>query len=119
MTNLLYILIGLLGGFTSGSFGVGGGVVMVPLMVFLFGLTQHQAQGTALATILLPVGILGALRYYYAGNIKLNVVLLLALGYVFGSFLGANFIHGLTETTLKKAFGVFMILVGMKMAFLK
>ncbi len=119
MTNLLYILVGLAGGIVSGSFGVGGGVVMVPAMVLFFGLTQHQAQGTALATILAPVGILAVLKYYSAGNVKINIVVFLAIGFVLGAFLGANYIHTLSDATLKRAFGIFMILIGIKMAFLK
>ena len=119
MTYLLYIIIGLLGGLVSGSFGIGGGTIMVPLMVYLLGLTQHQAQGTALATILPPVGILAVMKYYYSGNVKVNIAIFLAMGFVFGALLGANFIHTMPDATLKRTFGIFLMIIGMKMAFLK
>ena len=119
MTYILYILVGLIGGIVSGSFGIGGGTVMVPLLVYFFGLTQHQAQGTALATILPPVGIFAVMRYYYSGNVKVNIAIFLALGFIFGALLGANFVHTISDTNLKRAFGIFLMLVGMRMAFLK
>lgn len=116
MTQLLYILVGLIGGIVSGSFGIGGGTIMIPLLVYFFGLTQHQAQGTALATILAPVGILAVLKYYSAGNVKVNIAVLMALGFIFGALIGANYIHTLPDVALKRAFGVFLIIVGLKMA---
>lgn len=119
MTNISFILVGLLGGIVSGSFGIGGGTIMIPLLVFFFGLTQHQAQGTALATILAPVGILAVMRYYAAGNVKVQMAVFMALGFIFGAMLGANFIHTISDENLKRAFGIFLMLVGLKMAFLK
>ena len=119
MSPLLLVLVGLLGGIFSGAFGIGGGTVMVPALVFLFGLTQHQAQGTVLAVLLLPVSLLAVLRYYAAGNVKIQAVLLISAGFLIGALAGAHFIHGLSDTSLKRAFGVFLILVGVKMALLK
>ena len=94
-------------------------MIMVPALVYFLGLTQHQAQGTTLAVLMMPVGILGVLRYYQSGNIKVNMALLIGLGFIFGALIGANFIHGLPESTVKRAFGIFLVLVGMKMALLK
>lgn len=119
MTFLPYILVGLLGGLVSGSFGIGGGTIMIPILVMFFGLTQHQAQGTALATILAPVGILAVMRYYAAGNVKVQIAVFMAIGFILGAFLGANFVHTVSDANLKKAFGVFLMVVGLKMAFLK
>ena len=119
MTFLLYMLVGLAGGIVSGSFGIGGGTIMIPLLVLFFGLTQHQAQGTALATILAPVGILAVMRYYAAGNIKIQMAIFMAVGFVLGAFLGANFVHTVSDANLKRAFGIFLTLVGLKMVFLK
>ena len=119
MTLLLYVLVGLVGGIVSGSFGIGGGTIMIPLLVLFFGLTQHQAQGTALATILAPVGILAVMRYYTAGNVKVQIAIFMAIGFILGAFLGANFVHTVSDANLKKAFGIFLILVGFKMAFFK
>lgn len=116
---LLYVLLGLIAGILSGAFGIGGGVIMVPLLVLWFGLTQHQAQGTALAVMLAPVFILAVMRYYHAGNVKVQMALFIACGFVAGALLGAHFIQGIPDATLKRAFGVFLILMGVKMAVLK
>ncbi len=119
MSPLLTILIGFIGGIFSGAFGIGGGAIMVPLLVYWFHLTQHQAQGTILAVLLLPVGILSVWRYFQAGNVKVNIAIFIALGFIFGALLGAHFIHGVSDANLKRAFGVFLILIGIKMALFK
>lgn len=119
MSPTILILIGLLGGIFSGAFGIGGGTIMVPALVYFLGLTQHQAQGTTLAVLLMPVGLLGVMRYYYAGNVKINMAILIGAGFILGALLGAHFIHGLSESTLKRAFGIFLVIVGIKMALLR
>ncbi len=119
MSAIILLVIGLLGGIFSGAFGIGGGTIMVPALVYFLGLTQHQAQGTTLAVLLMPVGLLGVLRYYQAGNVKVNMAILIGLGFILGALLGANFVHGLSESTLKRAFGIFLVIVGIKMALLK
>jgi len=119
MNPILYILIGLIGGAISGVFGIGGGTIMVPAFVILFGLTQHQAQGTALAVMLPPVFILAVLKYYSAGNVKIQMAGFIALGFLFGAMIGAHYVQGISDAHLKKAFGIFMILIGVKMAFMK
>ena len=116
---LSYVLLGLLAGILSGAFGIGGGTIMVPLLVLWFGLTQHQAQGTALAVMLAPVFILAVMRYYAAGNVNVQMAIFIACGFVVGALLGAHWIQGVPDATLKRAFGVFLILMGVKMAFLK
>ncbi len=116
MINIIsYLALGLIGGMVSGALGIGGGVIMVPLLVMLFGLTQHQAQGTALAVMLPPVFILAVMQYYWAGNVKVQMAVFVALGFIFGGFLGAHFVQGLPAAYLKRTFGVFLILVGLKM----
>lgn len=119
MNILLYLLAGLLGGIVSGAFGIGGGTIMVPLFVLAFGLTQHQAQGTALAVMLPPVFILAVMRYYWAGNVKIQMAVYIAIGFLFGALIGANMIQGISDQYLKRAFGIFLILIGVKMAILK
>ena len=113
------IIIGLLGGIFSGAFGIGGGTIMVPLLVLWLGLSQHQAQGTALAVMLLPVFLLAVLRYYSAGNVKVQVALFIAVGFIVGALIGANFVQAVPSEQLKKWFGVFLILIGIKMAIFK
>ena len=119
MVFLSYVLLGLLAGIVGGALGLGGGAIMVPAFVLLFGLTQHQAQGTALAVMLPPVFILGVLRYYWAGNVKVQMAIFVAIGFMVGAFLGAHFVQNIPDAGLKKMFGIFLIIIGIKMAFLK
>lgn len=119
MTVGIYLLIGLLAGIFGGALGLGGGSIMVPLLALGFGLTQHQAQGTALAAMLPPVFILGVMKYYQAGNVKVNMAAYLAIGLMVGALIGAQYVQGLPEAQLKKVFGIVLILIGIKMAFLK
>ncbi len=119
MPVILYLALGLVSGIVGGALGLGGGAIMVPAFVLLFGLTQHQAQGTALAVMLPPVFIFGVLRYYWAGNVKVQMALFVAAGFVVGAFLGAHLVQNIPEANLKRAFGIFLIIIGIKMAFIK
>lgn len=92
-------------------FGIGGGLLMVPAMVFLMGFAQHKAQGTSLAVLMVPVGILGAINYFKAGNVDVKVAALIAVGFVGGSYFGSKFVLGLPESTVKRAFAVFLAVV--------
>ena len=89
MNYFLYIGLGLIAGVLSGMFGIGGGTILIPAMVFLFGLTQHQAQGTSLAIMIPPIGLLAAMRYYYSGNVKLGMAGFICLGFFVGGLIGA------------------------------
>ena len=114
---IILIAIGLVGGFISGSLGVGGGIVIVPALVFVLGLTQHQAQGTSLAMMLAPIGILAAISYYRAGHINVRYSIVLMIVFIMGAYLGSLFAVNLPATTLKKIFGVLMLIVGLRMIF--
>jgi uncharacterized membrane protein YfcA len=109
-------LIGLAGGILSGIFGIGGGLVIVPGLILLMGMTVKQAAGTSLAALLLPVGILGALEYWRAGHIDVRVAVLLALGLLIGAFIGARLALGLPNELVQRAFGVLLVLVGIRLA---
>ncbi|HNX68392.1 MAG TPA: sulfite exporter TauE/SafE family protein [Candidatus Omnitrophota bacterium] len=117
--TLAYILLGLVAGVFGGMFGIGGGAVMIPAMVYFFGLTQHQAQGTTLAIMVPPIGLLAAWRYYQSGNVKLGMAALICAGFVVGGWLGAHFVQNLPETLMKRLFGGFLLLVALKMIFSK
>ena len=119
MPHVLYLLVGLVGGIFSGIFGIGGGAIMIPALVFMFGLTQHQAQGTCLAILLPPIGMLAVLRYYQEGHINWPMAMFIALGFVFGAYFGADWIQSVPGPQLKKFFGGFLIILGLKMIFLK
>lgn len=117
-TILLIILIGIIAGTLSGLVGIGGGIVIVPALVYLLGFSQKTAQGTSLGLILLPVGILGVLQYYKQGHIDVNVVWMLAVGFVIGGWLGGKIAVNLPQDTIKKIFAVLMILIAIKMLFI-
>jgi uncharacterized membrane protein YfcA len=116
---LLFLILGLAAGVLSGLVGVGGGILIVPTLVLLFGMTQHQAQGTSLAVLIPPVGILGAMTYYKGGYIDLKVAGIICLGFIFGALYGARIAVSISDEILKKVFGVFLLLVALKMIFWK
>lgn len=99
----------------GGTFGVGGGVIVVPLLVMAFGFSQLVAQGTMIATFVLPSFLLAAWMYYKEGSINVPAACLIATGMLLGTFLGAKFAHTLPAPALKKAFGVLVVLIGLKL----
>src|SRR5436190_12351103 len=98
-TILLLILVVLLAGTMSGLVGIGGGVIVVPCLVLILGFTQHQAQGTSLGLLLLPVGILAVLNYYNTGNIDLRAVGIMCLAFVVGGWIGSKIALSLPQDT--------------------
>jgi len=119
MQQGFYVLLGLVTGIFGGMFGIGGATVLVPALVFLCGFSQHQAQGTTLALMVLPIGLLAALRYWHSGNVKLEIVLFLALGWLIGGLIGAIFAQHISEPLLKRLFGLFLLLISLRMIFSK
>lgn len=113
------IILGLAAGYLSGLVGIGGGIIMVPVLVLMFGFTQHKAQGTTLALLLIPVGIFGVMNYYRAGNVDFKTALLLGAGFVLGSYLGSKTAISLSQDTIRKVFAVLMFVVAVKMFFQK
>ena len=114
-TILILIVIGLLAGALSGFVGVGGGVIIVPALVYFFNLTQHQSQGTSLFILLLPVGILAVMNYAKSGNINWNYGIIVALTFFVGSYFGSKLALRLSPSVVKLAFGLFMAFVSYKM----
>ncbi|MBK6849675.1 MAG: sulfite exporter TauE/SafE family protein [Proteobacteria bacterium] len=110
-----WVLLGLTAGVASGLVGVGGGIVLVPAMVFFFGLTQHQAQGTSLAVLVPPIGILAAWTYYRQGYVQPRMALFICLGFVLGGLLGARLATQLSNPTLTRVFGAVLTAIGVKM----
>ena len=119
MMQMAYILLGLIAGVFGGMFGIGGGTILIPAMVYFFGLTQHQAQGTTLAIMVPPIGLLAAWRYYQSGNVKLGMAALICAGFLAGGYFGASLVQNLPELLMKRMFGVFLMLVALKMIFTK
>jgi uncharacterized membrane protein YfcA len=120
MTDIvLYIILGLAAGVLSGLIGIGGGIIIVPALVFLFGLTQHQAQGTTLALMVPPIGILAALTYYNQGYVNLKIAAFVCLGFVVGGWLGAKLATSLSNDLLERLFGIALLIVAVKMIFFR
>jgi uncharacterized membrane protein YfcA len=117
MKEMMFVVLGVLAGIMSGLFGIGGGIIIIPALVFLAGFTQHEAQGTTLAVFLLPVGLLAALRYHKSGHIHMYVALFICLGFILGSLFGANMAESLSNLALKRAFGVFLLIMSVYMIF--
>lgn len=112
---LILILIGLAAGILSGLVGVGGGIIVVPALVFFLGFTQHQAQGTSLGLLLLPVGILAVASYYNKGYIDSKVVGIMAVAFVIGGWLGSKMALSISELAVKRVFAVILFYTAFKM----
>jgi uncharacterized protein len=119
-TIVILIIIGIAAGMLSGLVGVGGGLIIVPALVYFLAFSQKQAQGTSLAILLLPIGILAVLNYYRDPNVHLDikVVALITLGFLAGSYFGSKLALSLPDATVKKIFAIFMMLVAIKMLFI-
>jgi hypothetical protein len=98
------VLLGLVAGAFGGLIGVGGGVIIVPALVFLFGLSQHQAQGTTLALLIPPIGLLAAWTYYQEGYVDIHIAALICLGFFAGGLLGAKVANHLSNVALERVF---------------
>lgn len=114
-TITMLILIGLLAGILSGLVGVGGGIIMVPLLVLFFSLSQHEAQGTSLAVLSIPVTALAAFNYYKEGQLNIKFALIIAVFFIVGSFFGSKLAIGIDQKVLKKIFAVVLIIIAGKM----
>ncbi len=111
------LIIGFCSGMLSGLVGVGGGIIIVPCLVFFMALTQKQAQGTSLAVLTLPVVFFGMWQYYKNGHIDFRVVGLIAIGFLIGGFFGGKIANKISDDLLKKIFAVILLLIGIKILF--
>ena len=118
-TCIILIVIGLLAGILSGLVGVGGGILMIPLLIMFLGLTQHEAQGTAIFAMLPPIGILAAMNYYKEGFVKWEYAAVIALTFVVGGYFGSKLAISLPDQTVRKIFGVIMLIGAIKLIFSK
>lgn len=114
-TMLLLLLIGLFAGMLSGLIGLGGGIIIVPALVYILSFSQHQAQGTSLGVLLLPVGILAVMNYYNKGFVDIKVVAIISIAFVIGGWLGSKIALSLPQETIKKIFATILIYTAIKM----
>ncbi|MDB9963791.1 sulfite exporter TauE/SafE family protein [Vicingaceae bacterium] len=117
-TLIILICIGLLAGFLSGMIGIGGGIIIVPALVYLLGVSQQSAQGTSIALMLPPIGILAAMNYYKAGSLNVKYALIIAVTFIVGGYLGSKIsLAYFSEAAMKKVFGIILMVVSIKMVF--
>ena len=114
-TFIILIIIGLLAGVLSGLVGVGGGILMIPLLIIFLGVTQHEAQGTALFAMLPPIGILAAINYYKEGFVKWEYAIVIAFTFVIGGYLGSKLSLSLPPQMVRRIFGVIMLIGAIKL----
>ena len=114
-TILLLILVGLAAGILSGMVGIGGGIIIVPALVFFLGFSQHEAQGTSLGLLLLPVGILAVINYYNKGYIDIKVVAIMSVAFVAGGWLGSKLALTIPQEIVKKIFAIVLFYTAFKM----
>lgn len=112
---LIFIVIGIITGVMAGMLGIGGAIIMIPALVFLLGISQQSAQGTSLAVMLPPVGIIAAYNYYKAGHVNIQFAIILAVFFLLGSYFGSKMALTIPQNVLKKIFGILLLLVAAKM----
>jgi uncharacterized membrane protein YfcA len=115
MTWVLVGATGLVAGVVSGLFGVGGAIVIIPGLVLLLKMSQHAANGTSLAALLLPVGLLGAMEYYRRGEVNVPYAIVIALGLFFGALIGAKLAGSIPDLALRRAFGALLLIVAARL----
>ena len=118
-STILFILIGIVAGILSGMFGIGGGIIIVPALVYLCGFSQLMAQGTSLAILLPPVGIFAFIEYYRKGQVDVKAGVLIVIFLVIGSVFGSKLAQNLPVEVMKKSFGILMLIISVKMIFSK
>jgi uncharacterized membrane protein YfcA len=118
-TIIILVIIGLMAGVFGGMFGVGGAIIMIPALVYFLGVDQHTAQGTSIAIMLPPIGLFAAYNYYKAGQVNIWYAVIIAVAFLVGGFFGSKIALALPENLMKKIFGIFLILVALRMIFSK
>lgn len=119
MTTFISLLLGFATGILSGLVGIGGGIIIIPALIYGFHMSQRRAQGTSLGALLAPIGILAFLEYYKAGNVDLKMALLIALGFIFGGYFGGVWAQQIPQGVLRKMFSVLLVATAVKMFFQK
>ncbi len=116
-TIIILVVIGLLAGILSGIVGIGGGLIIIPMLILFLGTSQHVAQGTSLAVMLPPIGFLGALNYYKAGFVEWKFALIIAITFIIGGYFGSKFAIGISPSILKKVFGALLFIAAIRIIF--
>ena len=115
LTTVVGLLLGVIIGIISGLVGLGGGAILIPALVYMYGMTQHKAQGTSLATLLLPIGIFAFWKYYKAGDVDMRLAVLVAIGFTVGGYVGASWAVNFSDTVLRRCFATLLIVIAIRM----
>ena len=115
MATAISLGVGIAIGVISGLIGLGGGVFLIPILVYAYGMDQHRAQGTSLATLLLPIGALAFWKYYSSGNVDIKVAALMALGFFVGGYFGGAWAQALPTLLLRRIFAACLLAIAVKM----
>ena len=115
MTNLTLLGIGLVAGVFAGMFGIGGGLIIVPALLYIMKMNALESIGTSLAALIPPVGLLWAIEYYRNGYVNLRFAALVAIGLFAGAYFGARIIIGLPPAVIRRIYGSFLLVVAMRM----
>jgi uncharacterized membrane protein YfcA len=114
---LILLLIGVCAGFLSGMVGIGGGIVIVPMLVYFLGFDQHTAQGTTLFMFLFPIGILGVMNYFNKGSVDMKTAAVICTTFILGSYFGSKLALSIDKSTITKVFGLIFFIISLKMIF--
>ncbi|GAC1701718.1 MAG: sulfite exporter TauE/SafE family protein [Candidatus Acidiferrum sp.] len=117
MMLTLGFLIGIVVGIISGLVGIGGGALLIPALIYFYKMTQHKAQGTSLAVLLLPIGFFAFWEYYRAGNVDLKLAVLIAIGFAAGAYFGGAWAQHLPEDVLRKGFAILLVVLAARLYF--
>lgn len=115
MLTLMFVLLGIVAGAVAGVFGIGGGLLLVPALVYIFHFTQKTAQGTTLALMIPPIGFFAAYSYYKAGQVNVKAAIFIIVGFLIGSYFGAHFATMIPDKKLSRAFAILIIIAGIRM----
>ncbi len=115
METALSLGIGIAIGMVSGMIGLGGAIFLIPILVYGYGMDQHRAQGTSIATLLLPIGALAFWKYYAAGNVDLRIAALVAIGFFVGGYFGGSWAQAVPTLLLRRIFAAFLVAIAIKM----
>ena len=113
----LGFLIGIVVGIISGLVGIGGGALLIPALVYVYKMSQHKAQGTSLAVLLLPIGFFAFWEYYKAGNVDLKLAILMAIGFAVGAYFGGAWAQHLPDNVLRKGFAILLVVLAANLYF--
>jgi len=115
-TAVLFVL-GIVAGTLSGFLGVGGATILIPALIIIYKMSQHMAQGTSLAALLLPVGLLATIKYWQTGNVNIKFAAFMAVGFLLGGYFGAVLAQPVPDVLLRKIFGVYLLVIAIQMIF--